>query len=111
MQSADFNLQYAASIPAISTSLHAVTGGATSAKFLYDQQQNNVLDLLIANDMYDFGSGAWFMATQCSGSVRSALQQGDQAGWAEYMTGCVGAETVPDRLAYWQRGMHAFGAW
>lgn len=110
MQSAAMNLLYASSIPALSSSLHAVTGGATSALSLVVSQQNNVRGLLNANDAYDFGSGAWYLTTQCSQSVRSAVQEGGQAGWEKYITACVKTTATEQRIAYWQRAMDAFGA-
>ena len=107
MQSAELNLLYASSIPALSSSLHAVTGGAKS---LSVTQQNNVRGLLNANDTYDFGSGAWFLTTQCTESIRTALQNGGQAGWEKYVVGCINTGATPDRVAYWERAMDAFGA-
>ena len=110
MQSAAFNLLYAGSIPALSSSLQAITAGATSASSLSTTQQNDVRGLLTANETYDFGSGAWFLTSQCTESVRSGLQNGSQEGWEEYITGCIGTTVTSDRMAYWQRAMQAFGA-
>ena len=110
MQSAALNLLYASSIPALSTSLQAVTGGTKPGKDLFAAQQNDVRGLLTANDTYDFGSGAWFLTTKCPQSVRSVLQAGGQAGWEEYVIGCIGTTVTEDRIAYWQRAMDAFGA-
>ncbi|KAL8735874.1 MAG: hypothetical protein Q9181_002652 [Wetmoreana brouardii] len=60
MQSPEFNLKYAKSIPALQSKL-AAAGSDPKA----------VLGLLTANGEYDFGSGAWYLATQCklTGSV------------------------------------------
>lgn len=110
MQSAAMNLLYASSIPALSSSLHAVTGGTNSAQSLSAVQRNDVRGLLTANDTYDFGSGAWFLTTQCPQSVRSALHEVGQAGWEEYITGCIGTTATDGRIAYWHSAMNAFEA-
>ncbi|MCJ1304452.1 hypothetical protein MMC08_007264 [Hypocenomyce scalaris] len=110
MQSAAFNLLYASSIPALSSSLQAITAGATSASSLSTTQQNDVRGLLTANETYDFGSGAWFLTSQCTESVRGGLQNGSEEGWEEYITGCIGTTVTSDRMAYWQMAMQAFGA-
>lgn len=68
MQSPAYNKKYATSIP--------------SLKDEASQAANvgEVLDLLLDNKEYDFGSGAWFLTTQCSCDVRTALQKGDEQG-------------------------------
>jgi hypothetical protein len=58
-------------------------------------------------DAYTWGSGAWFLATQCA-SARPALQAGGEAGFAAYMS-CLGVTATSDRLAYWTRANTAFG--
>lgn len=95
MQSPAYNKKYATSIP--------------SLKIKVSQSANagEVLDLLLANKEYDFGSGAWFLTTQCSGDVRTALQKGDEQGWEGYITGCVGTEASQGRKAYWERAVGA----
>ncbi|OJJ97327.1 hypothetical protein ASPACDRAFT_62995 [Aspergillus aculeatus ATCC 16872] len=98
MQSSAFNAKYAASIPALADSLKAVNGDPTGT-----------LDLLRAVPEYDFGSGAWFLTTQCTASVRGQLQQGTQAGWEAFITGCVGTAANDDRKAYWSRAVEALG--
>lgn len=63
MQSPTYNKKYATSIPSLKDKSQCVNAG-------------EVLDLLLANKEYDFGAGAWFLTTQCSSDVRTALQKG-----------------------------------
>ena len=75
MQSPAYNLKYAQSIPALAPELQQIqTSNVTG-----------VLDLLIKYRNYDFGSGAWFLTTQCDSSVRSGLQSGSAAGFTAYI--------------------------
>ncbi|KAJ5358425.1 uncharacterized protein N7496_010838 [Penicillium cataractarum] len=98
MQSPTYNSKYASSIPALADKLPSVQNSPA-----------DLLDLLRDNEVYDFGSGAWFLTTQCTADVRSALQKGDQAGWQGYITGCVGTTVTDDRKAYWERAVKALG--
>ncbi|KAL3457822.1 hypothetical protein BJX64DRAFT_240672 [Aspergillus heterothallicus] len=99
MQSPAFNADYAASIPAIKDQAEAVKNDPDA-----------VLDLLVAVPEYDFGSGAWFLTTQCEQSIRTALQSGSEDGWAGYITSCVGTEANDGRRAYWVKAVEALGA-
>lgn len=96
MQSPEFNKKYAASIPALKDKID----GASPA---------DLLDLLRNDGATDFGSGAWFLTTQCSKDVRSALADGSESGWEKYTTDCVGTTVTDDRKAYWQRAIKALG--
>ena len=98
MQSPTYNSKYAADIPALAGKLSSVSGDPTG-----------VLDLLLADEEYDFGSGAWFLTTQCSASVRAQLQTGSEAGWTAYITSCVGTDANDNRKAYWTRAIQALG--
>lgn len=69
----------------------------------------SLLDLLRANEAFDFGSGAWFLTTQCTADVRAALQKGDQAGWERYISDCVGTSVTDERKSYWERAVQALG--
>lgn len=95
MQSGAFNLKYAQAIPQLQAQL-AVTGTADL----------NAVRALVLPDEFSFGSAAWFLATQCSPEVRTQLQTGSVAGWAMYITSCVGTELGP-RQAYWQAAVNA----
>ncbi|KAI4177982.1 MAG: hypothetical protein LQ343_000066 [Gyalolechia ehrenbergii] len=96
MQSPQFNLKYAQSIPGLKDKL-ATAGSDPKA----------VLALLTANGEYDFGSGAWFLTTQCSDTVRAGLKSGSLVGWQAYITECIQTTATPERLAYWQRAANA----
>ncbi|GAB1197355.1 hypothetical protein APSETT444_006648 [Aspergillus pseudonomiae] len=67
------------------------------------------LDKLVENLEWDFGSGAWFLTTQCSADVRSALQAGSEAGWQRYITECVQTQVTDQRKEYWQKAVKALG--
>ncbi|KAK6200817.1 hypothetical protein LQW54_009481 [Pestalotiopsis sp. IQ-011] len=101
MQMFDFNQKYAASIDDLETQVAAL-GSITD-----DTGKNNLLALL-TDDKYNFGSGPWFYSTQCTDAQKTALQKGDDAGFAQYMA-CVGVTVADDRSAYWNRAKTAFG--
>ncbi|KAL1981294.1 hypothetical protein VTN96DRAFT_2787 [Rasamsonia emersonii] len=98
MQSPTYNQQYAASIPALASQYRSVSGNVSA-----------VLDLLLSDETYDFGSAAWFLTSQCTPAVRAALQSGSEAGWEGYITSCVGTTVTDDRKAYWTRAVQALG--
>ncbi|CAG7939444.1 unnamed protein product [Penicillium salamii] len=97
MQSPAFNKKYAASIPAVKDKAAETSDPA------------DLLDLLRNDGTTDFGSGAWFLTTECSKEVRSALADGPEAGWKKYITDCVGTTITDDRKAYWDRAVKALG--
>ncbi|KAF9884333.1 hypothetical protein FE257_001846 [Aspergillus nanangensis] len=98
MQSPEFNAKYAASIPALADKLQAASGDPAK-----------VLNVLLSDEKYDFGSGAWFLTSQCSKEVRSNLQSGSEAGWKDYISSCVGTDANDERKAYWTRAVKALG--
>ena len=93
MQSAQFNLQYATSLQ---------LGAAEQSG------PNGVLDALIGNDAYDFGSAAWFLDTQCGPDVKAGLATGGSPAFTAYLN-CIGSAMSPDRQAYWTRATAALG--
>lgn len=99
MQSPDFNKEYAASIDALKERFEAVKS-----------QPGKVLDLLLEDPAVDFGSGAWFLTTQCEDSVRKNLQSGSEEGWEGYIVDCVGTEANEERKGYWTAAVKALGA-
>ena len=107
---AAYNLMYAESIPELAPKVEIVTNGR-AVDALSDDQQNQVRALLISNETYDFGSGAWFLSQICSDSIRQQLQLGSEAGWEAYLSdsGCVGTTVTQDRTAYWRRAMQILG--
>ena len=98
MQYPQYNLKYAQSIPALKDKLAAA---GTDPK--------KVLTLLTENGEYDFGSGAWFLTTQCSATVRAGLKTGSLAGWQAYIKECIQTTPTPDRQAYWERAAKMMG--
>jgi hypothetical protein len=106
MQMPNFNLMYAASIPAVADKLKAITTAST-ADGLSTDQLNSMLDL-VKVDEYTWASAAWFYSTQCSAAVKAELQKGTDAGWVGYL-GCVGVAESAERTAYWTRAKTAFG--
>ncbi|KAL3480654.1 hypothetical protein BJX99DRAFT_220002 [Aspergillus californicus] len=99
MQSPAFNKLYAESLPALKGRLDAVQDDPAA-----------LLDLLLEDKAVDFGSGAWFLKTQCEDSVREALQNDGEEGWKGYITECVGTEANEGRRAYWVAAVEALGA-
>ncbi|KAI9713304.1 MAG: hypothetical protein M1812_006663 [Candelaria pacifica] len=91
-----FIAKYAASIPALGDKASGLAPDAV---------------LLIINqwDVYNFGSAAWFLTTQCSPDIRTGLQTGGQAGWEKYISSCVGTTVTSDRAAYWSKAVAALG--
>ncbi|KAJ5092323.1 hypothetical protein NUU61_007193 [Penicillium alfredii] len=98
MQSPAFNKKYASSLPALKDKLAKVSNNPA-----------DLLDLLRSNPAHDFGSGAWFLTTQCSKDVRSALQSGSETGWQKYISDCVGTSVTEERKEYWERAVKALG--
>ncbi|GAM40856.1 hypothetical protein TCE0_041f13532 [Talaromyces pinophilus] len=98
MQSPTFNDKYASSLTELADAYASAEGDVAA-----------VLDLLLSDEKYDFGSAAWFLTTQCSESVREALQTGSEEGWEGYVSGCVGTTVTDDRKAYWSRAVEALG--
>lgn len=91
MQSPAFNQQYA-------SALKLDTAGKDPAA---------ILDLILAREENDFGSGAWFLTTICHADVRTALQTGSEEGWKQYITQCVGTQATAERKEFWTRATQA----
>jgi hypothetical protein len=100
MQSAPFNQRYAASIPEL--------------RPRYAQACNDsrlILDLLLSDPEWDFGSAAWFLTTQCTSEQRALLQTarvpaGSDTAWEVYIQSCLGRAATPARKQYWDRAIH-----
>jgi hypothetical protein len=105
MQMGNFNFEYAKSIPALASSLNAITT-ASSSEGLTDDQLDSILALVLP-DEYSYASAAWFLTTQCA-SARPALQAGGLPGYQAYLS-CVGTTATSDRLAVWQSALTALG--
>ncbi|KAJ5519126.1 hypothetical protein LT330_008273 [Penicillium expansum] len=98
MQSPSFNKKYASSLPELQDKLPSVSNSPA-----------DLLDLLRSDGATDFGSGAWFLTTQCSKEVRSALADGSEAGWQRFISDCVGTSVTDERKEYWERAVKAIG--
>ncbi|KAE8144309.1 hypothetical protein BDV25DRAFT_171689 [Aspergillus avenaceus] len=96
MQSPAFNLEYAKSIVELSKDLASVSSNP-----------EGVLNILLKNEAWDFGSGAWFLVNKCTQEVRTQLKSGSEAGWKGYISTCVGTEANQSRKEYWTRAMQA----
>ncbi|KAL1960439.1 hypothetical protein VTO42DRAFT_7738 [Malbranchea cinnamomea] len=92
MQMPDWNREYAASIPKIKDKFEPIKDDVDA-----------VLDLLLTNDDYDFGSAAWFLTTVCKDDVRKELQKNNDAGWEKYITECIHTTVTEERKQYLQR--------
>ncbi|KAF4981844.1 hypothetical protein FZEAL_2423 [Fusarium zealandicum] len=103
MQMAKFNLMYAKQIPGVKGHLE----GVDSIDGMSDDELNEIL-ALVKPDKYNFGSGPWFLTTQCDKSVRTKFNDDVDEGFKAYME-CVGVEVTDDRLAYFTRAKEAFG--
>ncbi|KAJ3499943.1 hypothetical protein NM208_g17256 [Fusarium decemcellulare] len=103
MQMANYNLLYAKCIPGVKEHFE----GVDSVDGMSDDEKNDLLDLVTV-DKYNFASGPWFLTTQCDASVRKALDDDIDDGFAAYMK-CIDVEVTDDRLAYFNRAKEAFG--
>jgi len=102
MQMIDFNRKYAASFPELADSLKEIGDPGND-----DNKKNQIL-ALVTDDKYNFGSGPWFLKTQCPEDVQENLKKGTDDAWNAYMS-CVGVVPDEGRTAYWSRAKAAFG--
>lgn len=98
MQSPTYNNKYAHSIPLIADKVRQA-----------GNDKGQLLDLLLADKEYDFGSGAWFLVSQCSDVVRESLKERGEEGWEGYVKDCVGTEANEERRGYWKRAVEVLG--
>lgn len=101
MQMYKYNLMYAQSIGDLEAKASAFTESS-------DDAQKNELLALVTDDKYNFGSGPWFLTTQCDAGVQAALSSGSDEGFQKYMQ-CVGVSADGDRLTKWQAAKTALG--
>ncbi|CAM1503432.1 Fc.00g082080.m01.CDS01 [Cosmosporella sp. VM-42] len=102
MQMAKYNLLYAKQIDYFGPWLKGVhTTDGFSKKEL-----NDILSL-VTPDTYNFGSGPWFLVTQCSESVREKPGDNIDARFVAYME-CIGVDVTEERLVYLRRAKEAF---
>ncbi|KEY73459.1 hypothetical protein S7711_07486 [Stachybotrys chartarum IBT 7711] len=103
MQMPAFNLEYAKSLDGVKDQV----ADMASVEGLTDEELDGILDLVVP-DEYNFGSGAWFLTSECAPEVRAQLDENIDTGFDAYMA-CVGVEVTEDRLAYLERAKEAFG--
>ncbi|KAL4899693.1 hypothetical protein BDW74DRAFT_108407 [Aspergillus multicolor] len=99
MQSVDFNRIYGGSFPEI----------ADNYEELKDQP-GPLLDLILEDPVRDYGSGAWFLTTQCNETVRAGLQNNGEEGWRVFITQCVVTDADSQRRDFWTKAVAALGA-
>jgi hypothetical protein len=83
------------------TSLYAQ---ATLPADQWAQVQGNgdaIIQALLPDEL-SFGSAAWFLTTQCSPQVRTALQSGSEDGARQFFTSCVYTSYGEDRATLWE---------
>ncbi|KAJ6783829.1 hypothetical protein PWT90_09289 [Aphanocladium album] len=103
MQMANYNLLYAKSLDGVRDKVADIS----SVDGLSPDKLNYILSL-VTPDEHNFGSGPWFLTTQCDKSVRDALKANVDSGFATYMA-CVGVSVTDERRAYLTRAKKAFG--
>ncbi|KAG5992758.1 hypothetical protein E4U54_003565 [Claviceps lovelessii] len=106
MQMPTYNLLYAQQIPALRDKAIRLCPSSTVEG--QSPQTLNAILALVTPDEYNFGSGPWFLMTQCEPEVREALAKDADRGFGLYMK-CVGVEVTEERRAYWERAKKAFG--
>lgn len=97
MQMIDFNRKYATEL-----------FGEEKVSAANAEGENAVLELVLPDEP-SFGSAAWFQATQCTEQVREGLRAGDQQGWANYLSSCVGVQNAEDRESIWRKAVAVLG--
>jgi hypothetical protein len=98
MQSAEYNLKFAQSIPELAGELRAANAAGPE----------NVTSLLVSYADYDFGSAAWFLTSQCDQGVVGGLAKAGKAAFEKYM-GCIGTKADEDRMKVYDSALKAFG--
>ncbi|KAK8142740.1 hypothetical protein G3M48_008330 [Beauveria asiatica] len=102
MQSPAFNLLYAKSLDGVKEEVADVE----TVEGLEPKKLDEILSL-VQPDEYNFGSGPWFLVTQCPATVRDELKEDVDCGFEAYMT-CVGVEVTDARKEYLTRAKKAF---
>ncbi|KAK7542690.1 uncharacterized protein J3D65DRAFT_225205 [Phyllosticta citribraziliensis] len=98
MQSATYNEEYATFLFGADKVAQAKSSGGA----------DGVLSL-VSGDEASFGSAAWFLTTQCTKAVQQGVASGTQAGFEEYITGCIGGTMDDSRIEYWTKAKAAWG--
>ena len=89
MQMIKYNVKYAMEFPELHEKIKAIEITPENADAVTPEQQNELLDLVTPDD-YNFGSGPWFLRTQCPSSIED-FNRSAEKGWDSYMK-CVGVD-------------------
>ncbi|KAK3952257.1 hypothetical protein QBC32DRAFT_370409 [Pseudoneurospora amorphoporcata] len=68
----------------------------------------DILQLVIANDFYNFNSAVWFMEKHCSDDIKAKMKKGTDEGYELYLTKCIQTTVSEERQAYWKRAKEFF---
>ncbi|GAO14073.1 uncharacterized protein UV8b_06471 [Ustilaginoidea virens] len=102
MQLARYNLLYARHFDALRDQVANISSVDGQA----DGVLNHILSL-VQPDEYNFGSGPWFLTTQCGRDVRARLRADVDDGFGAFLR-CVGVPLTEARRAYFERAKKAF---
>ncbi|KAI0010992.1 hypothetical protein F4779DRAFT_262957 [Xylariaceae sp. FL0662B] len=103
MQMFNYNLQYAKTFDELKPQVQGVDPNTQ------DPAVKNMVRDLVKDDKYNFGSGPWFLTSQCPDAFNALIAgPGLDDGFAQYMA-CVDVEIDEDRRAYWTRAKQAVG--
>ncbi|KAL7271381.1 hypothetical protein RUND412_005871 [Rhizina undulata] len=102
-----FIYQYAYSQSALQSQVLALSGGqkleGDAVSNVATSTQSQILALVLPNQ-YTFGAAPWYLASSgsCTTDTAASLSSNGYAGFASYISQCVGAgEVTADRLAKW----------
>jgi hypothetical protein len=90
----DYVKQYATAIVGADVVAEAEAKGG-------DEGLKAVLALVNGDDEKSFGSGAWFVSTQCSKDVRAGLVAETKDGWHKFLAECVNTKPNAERDPAW----------
>jgi hypothetical protein len=90
----DYVKQYATAIVGADAVAEAEAKGG-------DEGLKAVLALANGDDEKSFGSGAWFVSTQCRKDVRAGLVAETEDGWHKFLAECVNTEPNTERDPAW----------
>ncbi|KAI9824280.1 MAG: hypothetical protein M1832_002088 [Thelocarpon impressellum] len=107
MQTFEFNLKYATSVPALGAEVARIAGGRRRANDFSAEAKSALLDLLLLDDVVDFASAAWYLRERCDAGFTDGLIAGTEAGWEDYLRFCIETDPTEERRAYWLRALQA----
>ena len=101
-------LLYAKSLPHLPANLSSL-GSATDASSLSNETLTDMCSYITSDPNLDFGAAAWYLRSQCSPTVQSALKTGGETGWESYMKDCVKVDVSaePDRKTSYEAAVAA----